>query len=142
MRALVEASHPIDMRFASDPVWVRRETGESDGPSLVWMRTDGAMPEDQVLHDAALAWASDIAVQDSIIARHGLSWGYDRVVAATLNQSLWFHDRPRFDRFHLFATESPVAGDGRGLSTGHFFHDGRLIATVTQEAAVRVLGDE
>ncbi|MDP0398344.1 non-ribosomal peptide synthetase [Tsukamurella strandjordii] len=142
LRALVEASHPIDMRFASDPVWVRRETGESDGPSLVWMRTDGAMPEDQVLHDAALAWASDIAVQDSIIARHGLSWGYDRVVAATLNQSLWFHDRPRFDRFHLFATESPVAGDGRGLSTGHFFHDGRLIATVTQEAAVRVLGDE
>ncbi|KXO98568.1 non-ribosomal peptide synthetase [Tsukamurella pseudospumae] len=138
LHALVDASHPIDMRFASDPVWVRRETETREGGNRVWMRADGALPDDQVVHDAALAWASDITVQDPIVMRHGLSWGYDRVAAATLNQSLWFHRPVRFDAFHLFATDSPVARRGRGLSTGHFYtRSGELVATVTQEAAVR-----
>nr|WP_256465172.1 non-ribosomal peptide synthetase [Tsukamurella sp. PLM1] len=139
--ALVEASHPIEMRFASDPVWDKRDVENADSRNLVWMRTDGAMPDDQVLHDAALAWASDLTVQDPIIARHGLAWGYDRVGAATLNQSLWFHRHTRFDDFHLLAVDSPVAHGGRGLSTGHFYTGGELVATVTQEAMVQVLPD-
>lgn len=141
LRALVEASHPIDMRFASDPVWVRRGSEDAESRGRVWMRTDGTLPDDQVLHDAALAWASDLTVQDPIIARHGLSWGYDRVGAATLNQSLWFHRHTRFDAFHLLVVDSPVARGGRGLTTGHFYADGELVATVTQEAMVQVLPD-
>ncbi|MGZ9827816.1 amino acid adenylation domain-containing protein [Tsukamurella ocularis] len=139
LRALVDASHPIEMRFASDPVWDKR--GGTEGRGLVWMRTDGALPDDRVLHDAALAWASDLTVQDPIIGRHGLAWGYDRVGAATLNQSLWFHRHTRFDDFHLLVMDSPVARGGRGLSTGHFYADGELVATVTQEAMVQVLPD-
>lgn len=141
LRALVDASHPIDMRFASDPVWDKRGTEDAESRGLVWMRADGALPGDQVLHDAALAWASDLTVQDPIIARHGLSWGYDRVGAATLNQSLWFHRHTRFDAFHLLVVDSPVARGGRGLTTGHFYADGELVATVTQEAVVQVVPD-
>lgn len=141
LRALVDAAHPIEMRFASDPVWDKRGTDGADSRNLVWMRTDGALPDEQVLHDAALAWASDLTVQDPVIARHGLAWGYDRVVAATLNQSLWFHRHTRFDDFHLLAVDSPVARGGRGLSTGHFYAGGDLVATVTQEAMVQVLPD-
>ncbi|WP_237741679.1 non-ribosomal peptide synthetase [Tsukamurella sp. 1534] len=140
LASLVEASHPIDIRFASDPAWVRRDGGgDRAAGNRVWMRADGALPDDQVLHDAALAWASDITVQDPIVMRHGLSWGYDPVAAASLNQSLWFHRPVRFDAFHLFATASPVARGGRGLSTGHFYdRAGELVATVTQEATVQV----
>lgn len=141
LRALVDASHPIDMRFASEPVWDKRGADGADSRNLVWMRADGTLPGDQVLHDAALAWASDLTVQDPIIARHGLSWGYDRVGAATLNQSLWFHRHTRFDAFHLLVVDSPVARGGRGLTTGHFYADGELVATVTQEAMVQVLPD-
>ncbi|MGC5024742.1 amino acid adenylation domain-containing protein [Tsukamurella sp. DT100] len=141
LRALVDASHPIEMRFASDPVWDKRDADGADSRNLVWMRADGALPDDQVLHDAALAWASDLTVQDPIIARHGLAWGYDRVGAATLNQSLWFHRHTRFDEFHLLVVDSPVARGGRGLSTGHFYAGGELVATVTQEAMVQVLPD-
>ena len=141
LRALVDASHPIEMRFASEPVWDKRDVEDAESRGLVWMRADGALPDDQVLHDAALAWASDLTVQDPIIARHGLAWGYDRVGAATLNQSLWFHRHTRFDEFHLLVMDSPVARGGRGLSTGHFYAGGEVVATVTQEAMVQALPD-
>ncbi|TWS24353.1 amino acid adenylation domain-containing protein [Tsukamurella sputi] len=141
LRTLVAASHPIEMRFASEPVWEKRGAEGATSRNLVWMRTDGTLPAEQVLHDAALAWASDLTVQDPIIARHGLAWGYDRVGAATLNQSLWFHRHTRFDDFHLLVVDSPVARGGRGLSTGHFYAHGELVATVTQEAMVQALPD-
>ena len=45
----------------------------------------GPMPDDPVLHTAALVYSSDTTVLDSIITTHGLSWGYDRIFAATVN---------------------------------------------------------
>ena len=51
---------------------------------------------------------------------------------------MWFHRPFRADNWLLFATRSRTAGDGRGLATGEFFtRDGRLVASVTQEALLR-----
>ncbi|GKT25022.1 Acyl-CoA thioesterase like protein, partial [Aduncisulcus paluster] len=81
----------------------------------VWMKTHAALPDDPVLHSAALVYSSDTTVLDSIITTHGLSWGYDRIFAATINHSVWFHRPLRFDDWVLYATESPVASAGRGM---------------------------
>ncbi len=134
----VGALRPIDMRYANEPAWILKGTGETLGHNRVWMRTDGPLPDDGRLHAAALAYGSDTTVLDSIITTHGLSWGLDRIVAATVNHSIWFHRPLRFDEWALYATESPVASGSRGLATGRFFsHSGELLATVVQEGMIR-----
>lgn len=134
----VGALKPIDMRYANDPAWVLKGTGERLSHNRVWMCADGDLPADPILHAATLAYGSDTTVLDSILTTHGLSWGLDRIVAATVNHSIWFHRPSRFDRWHLYATESPVAAGSRGTATGRFFTlDGELAATVVQEGMIR-----
>lgn len=134
----VKAPHPIDMRYTNDPAWILKGTGERLNHNRVWMRTDGRLPDDPLIHVAALGYSSDTTVLDSIITTHGLSWGLDRIVAATINHSIWFHRPFRFDEFALYATESPVAAGSRGLATGRFFsRSGELLATVVQEGVIR-----
>lgn len=134
----VGALRPIEMRYANDPSWILKGTGETLGHNRVWMRTDGPLPDDPLLHAAALAYGSDTTVLDSIITTHGLSWGLDRIVAATVNHSIWLHRPFRFDEWTLYATESPVAAGSRGLATGRFYsRGGDLLATVVQEGMIR-----
>lgn len=134
----VEALKPIQWRYTNDPAWVMRDKGGRLEHNRVWMTADAPMPEDPVLHAAALVYSSDTTVLDSIITTHGLSWGFDRIFAVTMNHSVWFHRPICFDDWVLYATSSPVAADSRGLSTGHFFDtDGRVLATVVQEGIVK-----
>lgn len=134
----ISALRPIDMRYANAPAWVMKGTGEQLAHNRVWMRADGALPDNATIHAALLAYSSDTTILDSIITRHGLSWGHDRVLAATLNHSIWFHRPFRFDDWALYSTQSPVATGSRGLSTGHFFsHSGELFATTVQEGVIR-----
>lgn len=132
----VEALRPIDMRYAVGPSWVRHE--EPLEVNRVWMRADGELPEDPLLNAAVLAYGSDTTLLDSIVTSHGLAWGQDRFVAATINHTTWFFHPLRFDRWTLYASSSPVAGNGRALATGRFFAaDGTIIASTAQEAVIR-----
>ena len=137
-RTSSNALRPIDWRYTNDPAWVMRDKGERLAHNRVWMKAEGAMPDDPVLHAAALVYSSDTTVLDSIITTHGLSWGYDRIFAVTMNHSVWFHRPVRFDDWVLYSTSSPVAAESRGLGTGHFFdRSGQLLATVVQEGIVK-----
>lgn len=134
----VSALKPIEWRYTNDPAWVMREKGEKLPHNRVWLKARGALPDDPVLHNAALVYASDTTVLDSIITTHGLSWGHDRIFAATINHSVWFHRPVCFDDWVLYSTASPVAAESRGMGSGHFFSlDGRLLATVVQEGLVK-----
>jgi acyl-CoA thioesterase II len=85
-----------------------------------------------------MLYSSDTTVLDSIITTHGLSWGYDRIFAATVNHSVWFHRQVNFNEWLLYSTSSPVASDSRGLGTGYFFDRSRRpVATVVQEGLVK-----
>ncbi|WP_304114591.1 acyl-CoA thioesterase II [Mycolicibacterium bacteremicum] len=134
----VEALKPIQWRYTNDPAWVMRDKGGRLEHNRVWMTADAPMPEDPVLHAAALVYSSDTTVLDSIITTHGLSWGFDRIFAVTMNHSVWFHRPICFDDWVLYSTSSPVAADSRGLSSGHFFNtEGEVLATVVQEGIVK-----
>ncbi|MEV0033623.1 acyl-CoA thioesterase II [Nocardia sp. NPDC050793] len=138
LEMFVNAPHPIDMRYTNDPAWILKGTGERLNHNRVWMRADGALPDDPLIHVAMLGYSSDTTVLDSIITTHGLSWGLDRIVAATVNHSIWFHRPFRFDDWALYATESPVAAGSRGLATGRFYsRSGELLATTVQEGVIR-----
>jgi acyl-CoA thioesterase-2 len=134
----VNALQPIDWRYTNDPSWVMREKGDRLAHNRVWLKALGAMPDDPLMHTATMLYASDTTVLDSIITTHGLSWGFDRIFAASTNQSVWFHRQVNFDDWVLYSTTSPVAADSRGLGTGHFFDGaGQVIATVVQEGVVK-----
>ncbi|MCV7012259.1 acyl-CoA thioesterase II [Mycolicibacterium madagascariense] len=134
----VAALKPIEWRYTNDPAWVMRDKGDRLAHNRVWLTTKGAMPDDPVIHAAALVYASDTTVLDSIITTHGLSWGHDRIFAASMNHTVWFHRPVRFDEWVLYSTSSPVAAESRGLGTGHFFdRDGQILATVVQEGVVK-----
>ncbi|MGV0837022.1 acyl-CoA thioesterase domain-containing protein [Mycolicibacterium thermoresistibile] len=134
----VEALRPIEWRYTNDPAWVMRDKGGRLEHNRVWLKTVGALPDDPVLHAAAMLYSSDTTVLDSIITTHGLSWGFDRIFAVTMNHSVWFHRPVRFDEWVLYSTTSPVAAESRGLGSGHFFdRSGQLVATVIQEGIVK-----
>ncbi|MFI9510956.1 acyl-CoA thioesterase [Nocardia sp. NPDC052566] len=138
LEMFINAPHPIDMRYTNDPAWIMKGTGERLNHNRVWMKADGRLPDDPLVHVATLGYSSDTTVLDSIITTHGLSWGLDRIIAATVNHSIWFHRPFRFDEWALYATESPVAAGSRGLATGRFFsRTGELLATTVQEGVIR-----
>jgi acyl-CoA thioesterase II len=139
----VNALQPIEWRYTNDPSWVMREKGDQLDFNRVWVRADGALPDDPVLHTATMVYCSDTTVLDSIITTHGLSWGFDRIFAATVNHSVWFHRQVDFNDWVLYSTSSPVAADSRGLGSGYFFDRSRRpVATVVQEGLVKYFPDK
>jgi acyl-CoA thioesterase II len=134
----VNALQPIEWRYTNEPSWVMRDNGNELDYNRVWVKADGELPSDPVLHTATMLYSSDTTVLDSIITTHGLSWGYDRIFAATVNHSVWFHRQVNFNEWLLYSTSSPVASDSRGLGTGYFFDRSRRpVATVVQEGLVK-----
>jgi len=133
----VNALQPIEWRYTNDPAWVMRDKGDRLAYNRVWVKAQGVLPDDPVLHTATMVYSSDTTVLDSVITTHGLSWGFDRIFAASTNHSVWFHRQVDFNDWLLYSTSSPVAADSRGLGTGHLFdRSGQLVATVVQEGVL------
>ncbi len=134
---LARTPRPIDMRFVDEPVWSSRRGGASDDPVRVWMRADGTLPDDRLLHVCLLTYASDMTLLGSVVARHDLDSG--DLQMASLDHAMWFHRPFRADEWLLYTCYSPTASGSRGLATGHFTtEDGRLVATTVQEGLVRL----
>ncbi|OBJ35091.1 acyl-CoA thioesterase II [Mycobacterium colombiense] len=134
----VNALQPIEWRYTNDPAWVMRTKGNRLPHNRVWVKALGEVPDDPVLHTATMVYSSDTTVLDSVITTHGLSWGFDRIFAASANHSIWFHRQVNFNDWVLYSTSSPVAADSRGLGTGHFFdRSGQPLATVVQEGVLK-----
>lgn len=145
---LREIQHPVaqfwanerafDLRHIPSPIYFGVE-GEHVAHQAVWLKAVGQLPDDENLHRAALAYASDYSILEPILRRHGISWGTDGIKVASLDHAMWFHRFGRVDEWMLYAQESPNANGGRGLSQGRIFRrDGVLIASVAQEGMVRV----
>lgn len=134
----VNALQPIEWRYTNDPSWVMRDKGERLHYNRVWVKALGKLPDNPILHTATMLYSSDTTVLDSVITTHGLSWGFDRIFAASANHSVWFHRQVDFNDWVLYSTSSPVAADSRGLGTGHFFNRaGQPVATVVQEGVLK-----
>ncbi|MGB9378815.1 MAG: acyl-CoA thioesterase II [Mycobacteriales bacterium] len=133
---------PIDLRYVDDPPWVSRAGGPREPRQQVWLRADGVLPDDPLVHVCALTFASDMTLLDSVLAAHGLAWHLDDVVGASLDHAMWFHRPFRADEWLLYDAESPSASGGRGLASGRIFTaDGVHVVSVVQEGLIRVRRD-
>src|SRR5260221_1687102 len=93
---------PLSLEAASDPSL--RVTH-----SMAWVRADGELPDDPLLHGCMLTYASDMTLLDSVLLANGLSWADGKTVGSSLAHASWFHRPFRADRWLLYTQESPVA---------------------------------
>ncbi len=131
-------SNPIELRHVEDPIYAAPADSLSS-TQAVWVRTRSALPDDPAVHRAALAFVSDLTIQEPVLRAHGLAWSTPGLKLASLDHAMWWHRFARVDDWLLYVQESPSARGGRGLSTGRIFtRDGMLVASVAQEIMVRV----
>ena len=137
MRQIPQA---FDVRYVDDPPWVQRGQGPRESqPHRIWLKADGTLPDDPLLHVCAVTFASDMNLLDSVLVHHGLAARLDPISMASLDHAMWFHRQFRADDWLLYVSSSPSASGGRGLATGQFYsRDGRLVASVTQEGMIRL----
>ena len=130
--------NPIDLRVVGPlSVEAQRDPALRTERNLVWLRTDGELPDDPLLHVCLMTYASDMTLLDSVLLRHGLSWVDGSTTGASLDHAMWFHRPFRADRWLLYAQESPSAAGARGLARGQVFQDGNLVVSVVQEGLIR-----
>ena len=136
---LTARSRPVEIRHTDRLLLGPSEPGPSE--QSVWLRIARELPDDDLLHAAILAYASDYVLLEPVLRRHGIGWGDPRLRPASLDHSMWFHRPVRMDEWVLYTQSSPSAQSGRGLGLGHMFAaDGSLAATVGQEGMVRLKG--
>ena len=130
---------PIDTRYV-DSAPTDRE-GPQPPTQKVWLRADGPLPDDPVLHACVLTYASDMTLLDTTIRPHGISaWGWEGLHMASLDHAMWFHRPFRVDEWLLYDQWAPSTSDARGLAMGQIYtQDGRLVVTVVQEGLIRVV---
>jgi acyl-CoA thioesterase-2 len=135
-------SNPIDLRFIGPLTFeAQRQPELRTDHNLVWLRADGDLPDDPLLHVCLMTYASDMTLLDSVLLRHGMSWLDGNISGASLDHAMWFHRQFRADRWLLYAQQSPASGGARGLAKGEVFTaDGDLVVSVVQEGLIRTRG--
>ena len=104
----------------------------------VWFRASGPLPDEEGLHRAVLAYASDMTLLEATTALHGTSVLGEALQVASLDHALWLHRPFRADDWLLYAQDSPSAAGARGLARGLIYdRAGRLVASVAQEGLIR-----
>lgn len=104
-----------------------------------WFRAPSKLPDDPLIHQALLAYASDFSLLGVAMRPHGLTFMQPRVQSVSLDHAMWFHRDFRFDDWLLYETDSPSAAGARGFCRGSVFtRDGQLVASVAQEGLIRV----
>jgi acyl-CoA thioesterase-2 len=128
---------PIDVRHIGEPIRTSPASAPRQPAHRMWMRTDGKLPDDPLLHACLVAYASDMTLLDTIMAPHGLIWNHGS--QASLDHAMWFHRPFRADEWLLYDQNSPTAAGARGLATGTIYtRDGALAVSVVQEGLLRI----
>jgi acyl-CoA thioesterase-2 len=130
---------PIDVRYIDHHPFDRRD--HLSDTQRVWLRADGELPEDPVLHACVVTYASDMTLLDTSVRPFGLAWDSPDVQMASLDHAMWFHRPFRADDWLLYDQHAISASSARGLAGGNIFTgDGQLAVTVVQEGLIRTRG--
>ena len=130
---------PIDLRYVNgDPVSRKAQPATTQ---QVWLRADGALPDDPVLHACVVTYASDMTLLDTTILPFALGWDSPGMQMASVDHAMWFHRPFRADEWLLYDQEAVSTSSARGMAHGSSFtSDGRLAVSVVQEGLTRITG--
>jgi acyl-CoA thioesterase II len=130
--------HPIDQRFVGELPW--SPTRSKEPHQKIWIKADGELPVDPLLHACVITYASDMSLFDSILAPHSIRWDLGTFMGASLDHCMWFHREVFADQWLLYDTDSPIAHGGRGLARGFLWNEaGELMTSMVQEGLTRII---
>jgi len=129
--------HPIDQRHIG-PLPFTHGGGRQPIQRL-WIRADGTLPDDPLLHACIATYASDMSLFDTMLAPHDVRWDDPNFMGASLDHCMWFHRPFKADEWLLYDMDSPTAAGARGLARGFMFtEDGKLVVSMVQEGLMRL----
>ena len=97
--------HPIDQRHIGELPFSK---GAGREPvQRLWIRADGTLPDDPLLHACIATYASDMSLFDTILAPHNVNWDDANFMGASLDHCMWFHRPFRADEWLLYDMDSP-----------------------------------
>ncbi len=129
--------HPIEQRHIGDLPFIHG--GGREPLQRLWIRADGELPDDRLLHACVAAYASDMSLFDTMLAPHDVRWDDPDFMGASLDHCMWFHRPFRIDEWLLYDMDSPNAAGARGLARGFLFaRDGTLVVSMAQEGLMRL----
>jgi acyl-CoA thioesterase II len=132
--SFLRASLPFDIR----PVR-RAEPGAFPLVHPFWVRSRGTVGDEPSLHACIMAFLSDMGVVASARAPGSR---IERFAGASLDHAMWFHRPARADDWLLFSVDPVTNFGARGLARGTLHtRDGRLVASIAQEALLRPAGE-
>jgi acyl-CoA thioesterase-2 len=135
LRPVLIQDRPLDLRTVPN---TRLTTGDSVRKS-VWFRVLSRLPDDLIIHQAILAYASDFGFLPTALIPHGISPFDPHLQMASLDHAVWMHRPFRADEWLLYDMESPSAAGARAFVRGQIFsQDGTLVASTAQEGLVRL----
>jgi acyl-CoA thioesterase-2 len=130
--------HPIDQRHVGELPWIAHESREP--VQRLWIRADGTLGDDPLLHACVAVYASDMSLFDTMLAPHDVRLHGAEFMGASLDHCMWFHRPFRADEWLLHDMDSPSACGARGLARGFLFaRDGTLVVSMVQEGLMRVI---
>jgi acyl-CoA thioesterase-2 len=104
------------------------------------VRIRDRLPDDPLLHTAAVAYASDMMMLGTATLPHQAGGADDGFMIASLDHVVWFHRPVRADEWMLYHVQSPFAGAARAFSFGSVFRDdGTYAVSLAQEGLFRPL---
>lgn len=137
LRTVLTQDRPLDLRAVRPIDPLTHEPGEA--LRQVWFKTIAPLPDEPILHQAILAYASDYGFLPTALLPHHVSYRDPRLMIASLDHTLWMHRPFRADEWLLYTNDSPSASGARGFVHGSVFtRDGALVATVAQEGLIRL----
>lgn len=106
---------------------------------LAWFKSRHPLPEDPALHAQAVVYLTDHGATRAVRQPHVAHPGVEKRMSVSLDHSVWLHLPVRADGWLLTQFHPLATGAGRGLALGSVRDaDGRLLASVTQEALLRL----
>lgn len=136
-RAIWQAE-ALDVRYILEPV--AGDVHNHATHMRLWVRTIGTLPADPVVHQAILAYLSDISLLAASTLPHLNEMASGKALqAASVDHGMWFHRPARADEWLLYDQVSPSASDALGFSMGRLMQGGKLVASCSQEGLVRLV---
>lgn len=147
LQSIRDKIHPAmrDKLLAFRPIEVRSvDLSDYENPraskakKYFWTRVKSPLPEDPLIAQAFLAYASDFRLSSTSLLPHGLTFMSKGMHLASLDHTMWFHRPFTYDGWFLHSLESTNAFGGRGLNRGMIYtQEGTLVASIVQESLMR-----
>ena len=140
-------ARPVDLGIVP---WTCRIVGATDlddraaqpNELLLWTRVDERLGDEPYIHQALLAYLSDLTLIGTALLPHD-GWSqldaHRTLRTSVIAHQVWFHRPFRIDDWLLLSQTSPAASAGSTFGTGHVHtHEGELVASFAQEAMIRL----